>query len=229
MHLAFRWDNDRIWWLTMAEKYPACKIDHLTVTAQSLEAGVDWVSAQLGVPLQPGGEHVRMGTHNCLLRLGHRCYLEVIAPAPHLPGPDRQRWFALDDPALRTPALRAWVARCTDIDAVAARLSGELGTVCAMSRGDLHWQISIPEDGSLPMGGALPMLIEWPEGVHPAERLPDQGVQLLGLHWSHPQAEQVQMRLDAMPLQDACLYAEGVNAKPVLRARLMTPTGERWL
>ncbi|NLR75691.1 VOC family protein [Leeia sp. IMCC25680] len=219
----------KIWWPLVTGKHPPCRIDHLTVTAASLEAGVAWVSAQLGVPLQPGGEHVLMGTHNRLLRLGPRCYLEVIAPAPHLAAPERPRWFALDDPAMATPALRAWVARSVEIEAAAARLQGEVGTVCAMSRGDLLWQISIPEDGRMPWGGVLPMLIEWPEGIHPAERLPDQGVRLLGLHWSHPQASAVQALLDTLPLQDACLQADTPEAMPRLRARVLTPAGERWL
>ena len=35
-----------------------------------------------GVAPQPGGKHVAMGTHNALLRLGERVYLEIIAIDP---------------------------------------------------------------------------------------------------------------------------------------------------
>ena len=60
-------------------------IDHLTITAPSLERGAAFVAEALGVALQPGGEHPRMGTHNQLLRLGDDCYLEVIAANPVAP------------------------------------------------------------------------------------------------------------------------------------------------
>ena len=53
--------------------------DHIVFGASSLEAGAAWLEQQLGVPLAPGGEHVKMGTHNRLLRLGELTYLELIA------------------------------------------------------------------------------------------------------------------------------------------------------
>ena len=68
-----------------------CQIDHIAVTAPSLEAGAEYVWEALGVPLQPGGEHERMGTHNLLLRLGESTYLEVTAPNPRAPKHQRPR------------------------------------------------------------------------------------------------------------------------------------------
>lgn len=38
-------------------------LDHITVTAFSLEAGAAFVSESLGVSPQVGGEHPRMATH----------------------------------------------------------------------------------------------------------------------------------------------------------------------
>jgi len=55
-------------------------IDHIAITAPTLEAGAKFVKNVLGVNPQKGGEHLRMGTHNLLLRLGDTTYLEVISP-----------------------------------------------------------------------------------------------------------------------------------------------------
>ena len=54
-----------------------CEIDHLVVTAPTLESGADFVEQALGVAPGPGGQHPRMGTHNLLLRLGESTFLEV--------------------------------------------------------------------------------------------------------------------------------------------------------
>lgn len=45
------------------------KLDHLVIMANSLDDGVDWCEATLGVTPGPGGEHPLMGTHNRLLRM----------------------------------------------------------------------------------------------------------------------------------------------------------------
>ncbi|MEL6681592.1 MAG: VOC family protein, partial [Pseudomonadota bacterium] len=37
------------------------KLDHLAVACTDLAAGTAWVEAQLGVAMQPGGQHVRFG------------------------------------------------------------------------------------------------------------------------------------------------------------------------
>ena len=54
------------------------RLDHLVVTAPTLEGGVEYVADCLGVLPVPGGVHPRMGTHNALVRLGTSQYLEVI-------------------------------------------------------------------------------------------------------------------------------------------------------
>lgn len=93
-------------------RVPHCRIDHITVTAPMLEACAEFVRQTLGVAPHTGGEHLRMGTHNLLLRLGDSLFLEVISPNPKAPVPTRPRWFALD--TLRSnsaPALSTWVVR----------------------------------------------------------------------------------------------------------------------
>src|SRR5690606_8176826 len=97
----------------------------------------------LGVSLQAGGQHPRMGTHNKLLRLGDDVYLEVIAADPAAPAPQRPRWFELDQmtPGSR-PRLGTWVIRTDDIVAARAACSWDTGPIESMTRGALAWRIT---------------------------------------------------------------------------------------
>lgn len=208
-------------------------IDHLAIAAGTIEDGVAWARKTLGVEVPKGGAHPQMGTHNHLLRLGTGLYLEIIAIDPDAPAPHRPRWFALDDPALRRaldigPRLIAWIARTPDIRATAARSPVPLGPVEPMRRGALEWLITIPADGSPPEGGAMPILIQWPEDrPHPTEGMPDLGCRLLGLDIGHPEPERLDAALDAIGLDRSggpVAVRRGTGA-PSLTARLSTPAG----
>jgi hypothetical protein len=178
-----------------------CHIDHITVTSPSLEAGSAFVLQMLGVKPQIGGEHPRMGTHNLLLRLGDSLFLEVISPNTNAPQPERPRWFALD--SLRPdslPALTTWVVRTNDICTTAAACSEQLGNIEPMSRGALNWLITIPADGSIPLDGVAPALIEWNTDVHPASKLEDAGLSLAKLEIFHPEPARVSRLLSSIDL-----------------------------
>jgi Glyoxalase-like domain len=153
------------------------QLDHLVLAARTLDDGVAWCEATLGIVPGPGGEHALMGTHNRLFGIASarfpRAYFEVIAINPKAPPPGRARWFDLDDPALqravaREPRLIHWVVRCDDIRAAVAalRVAGiERGEVLQAERntprGMLRWQITVRADGQRLFGGALPTLIQW--------------------------------------------------------------------
>jgi len=51
------------------------ELDHIVIGCASLDAGMRWVEARLGVAPVPGGRHLAMGTHNALVRLGQRNYI----------------------------------------------------------------------------------------------------------------------------------------------------------
>ena len=205
-----------------------CEFDHLVVTAPTLQAGADWVEHALGVAPGPGGAHPRMGTHNLLLRLGESQFLEVLAPDPAAPRPDRPRWFALDELGPDdAPRLAAWVARTDDIRACPPEAFAVIGAVETMSRGAREWLITIPADGSLPMGGALPMLIEWQTPRTPAGAgLPDSGCALAGLGLRHPRAARLHEWLALAGFDDPVAIGTGT---PGLWADIVTPSGLRRL
>jgi len=212
------------------------ELDHIVVAGARLEDGIDWVEQLLGVRPQPGGKHDAMGTHNAVLKLGARTYLEVIAIDPDGVTPTRPRWFALDEPAMRArleagPALITWVARCESLASACARVP-DLGDILPMSRGDFRWKIAVPEDGSLPWGGVLPAAIQWeaePDGValHPCDRVPPSDCELVELRLAHPAAVLGTAGIVSMFRELRVMGPVDLKPGPVeIAARLRTPRGE---
>jgi hypothetical protein len=198
-------------------------LDHLAVTCADLDEGTAHVEAALGLPLLPGGQHARYGTHNRLLGLGPGLYLEVIAPDPAVPTPPHPRWFGLDRAA--APRLANWIARTTDLTSALTHSPPDAGDPVPLTRGDLAWTIAVPPDGHLPQGGGWPTLIQWTAGQHPSARLPDSGLRLTRLEIHYPEAATL---AKALPMTDPRL-AFLPAATPALRAAFATPGGERWL
>lgn len=187
------------------------RLDHLAIAARTLEEGAAWIRSHLGTEPDPGGSHPEIGTHNRLLRLGEGEYLEVIAVDPAAPHPGFPRWFGLDvfdGP----PRLVGWVARTR------GDLTQPGATPRDLSRGDLHWRFSLPDDG-LPLdGGVTPALIDWRGGPHPSARLPDRGMRLTALELRHPAP------LPDLPVTDSRI---ALRQGPVsLHARIRTPDQE---
>jgi len=205
----------------------AVEPDHLVVVAQDLRQGSDWVEERLGVRPQLGGKHVAMGTHNALLSLGPRFYLEVIAVDPDGAKPPRARWFDMDEPRMRAamaegPHLAHWVARTADIDAAAARLP-DLGVPTVMARGDMTWRITIPDDGHRPGRGLVPTLIQWPGPQHPTDRMADSGCRLVAIAGEHPEPALVRAELATLGLSETMKVTYGKS--PRIAAMIRTARG----
>jgi len=203
---------------------PRSRLDHIVVTAASLQEGIDYVRDALGVEMQAGGEHEHMGTHNCLLKLGDKLFLEVIAANPGAPHPGRPRWFQLDEPdSVRTPRLATWVARCDYIHALAP---ASLGKIETMSRGNFRWLITVPEDGKLPLQGVAPTLIQWLSESHPADTLKNLGCSLVRFEGFHPRPESVTGMLRVVGFEGQ--FQVSPRAASVV-AHIQTPAGPRRL
>jgi hypothetical protein len=187
----------------------------------------------LGVDLPYGGPHPRMATHNHLLRLGPSLFFELIAIDPSAPPPARPRWFQLDDPALQAelaiaPRLITWVVRTHDIANDLLACATPLGAIEPMQRGDLRWLITFPNDGTLPEGGMMPSLIQWPGGAHPASRMPDLGCSLERFEVVHPDPVAYRRRLASIGAdRHVEIVAAPRGTVPHLVAHLRTPHGTR--
>ncbi|MDQ2779867.1 MAG: VOC family protein [Pseudomonadota bacterium] len=209
-------------------------LDHLVVAAATLEQGVAWCEATLGVTPGPGGRHALFGTHNRLLKIATAAwpavYLEIIAIDPEAPPPTRPRWFGLDNSALQaqlaaSPRLVHAVVRSTMLDmhrwgliTVGCRPGEPVSASRETTQGLLSWQILVPEDGRPDAGGALPTLIQW-AGEHPTAQMPDSGVTLQSLSLRGvPERASAVLRLRGVDF--------AADAGPSLRARLATPLGD---
>lgn len=201
------------------------RLDHLAVSALTLEDGVAAVQTALGITLAPGGKHAHMGTHNCLLGLGD-IYLEVIATDPAVAAPAWPRWFDLDNFEGK-PRLTNWIAGCDDLDAELALSPDGTGRPVSLSRGDLRWRMAVPSDGHLPFDGCFPALIEWQGQLHPAPRLPDVGVRLDHLEISHPNGAALQKALSGRVMDARLSFHAG--PQKAMRATFTTPNGLRVL
>lgn len=201
------------------------RLDHLAISAASLEEGVAAVEVALGVKLASGGKHPQMATHNRLLGLGD-LYLEVIAIDPEAPPPAWPRWFDLDHFA-GPPRLTNWIAACSDITRALAASPKGTDTPMALQRGEYQWQMAVPDDGKLPFDGAFPALIQWHGRLHPAAALPESDIRLIRLEIAHPEARALAEAL--APLFSDARLAITQGPVKALRASFSTPSGLRHL
>jgi hypothetical protein len=196
--------------------------DHLAVSASTLAEGVAAVEDLLGLPLQPGGQHPHMATHNRLIGMGD-LYLEVIAADPSQPAPAWPRWFDLDHFSGR-PRLTNWITRTDDLAAALAECPPGTGTPLALHRGAYRWIMAVPPDGRLPYDGAFPALTQWQGAAHPRQSLPDQGLRLSRLEIAHPDAASLAPLIARLCPDPRIAVVNGPHK--ALRAELVTPRGK---
>ena len=203
-------------------------IDHLVIGTNDLASGTDWTESRLGAACDGGGAHPLMGTHNRLMRLAGGPYLEVIAIDPDAPSPGRPRWFTLDQEKTKSrfatgPGALCWVAAVSDIETAVRQCGYDCGQITTVTRGDLQWRLTIPDDGSLPAGGVLPSLIEWPEGMHPVTSLAETDIYLDTIHLTHPDPAHIEACLDRLGLASIAT----VNSGDIAIAFSMQRSGTR--
>ncbi|MDJ0774152.1 MAG: VOC family protein [Mastigocoleus sp. MO_167.B18] len=210
-------------------------LDHIVIGAATLEQGVKYIKDYLGVDIPPGGEHFHMGTHNHLMQLGNELFLEVMAINPKAVAPKRPRWFGLDDPFVKAqlesqPRLLTWVVNTPNINSLQQQSRFNFGAIASMSRGDIEWLITVPDDGSLPGAGMLPTLIEWRNDTHPSNRYPDLGCFLQSLEIYHPNVDWLKFILQSVGA-DQCveLFSLPASVTPYMVAHIQTPSGVKQL
>lgn len=219
--------------MVTAGQRPLLHLDHITVVAPSLAEGVAHVRACLDLDVPFGQRHAYMGTHNHLLQLGGSVYLEIVALDPDDRHPGRARWFGLDDQAGVRRAwddgrrLRGWVARVDGIDAVLAGREAIFGCKVALPPIDSSFDFAIPEDGSLPLSGAMPSLIDRRGKPRAMATMADLGARLQSLVLAHPERDRIAKLYNELAIDRPPDIVQG--AEPSYLARIETPAGVKEL
>jgi hypothetical protein len=201
-------------------------IDHIIYAHPDLDAAVDEIEDRFGVQATGGGQHPGRGTHNKVLALGPRTYLEIIAPDPGQPEPSGPRPYGVE--GITRGRLVGWALACDDIEDSAARArsmgfdpGGVVDGQRVSPRGTLlRWRVS----GNAQVGGIVPFLIDWGRTPHPAINAAP-GLDLVSVHLEHPEPRALSTALAAM---GADVTVQGA-AEPALVAHIVGPKGEQVL
>ena len=199
-------------------------VDHLVLGVRDLESGILYIEQQLGVRAKIGGKHPDYGTHNALIALGDRTYLEIVADDPDGVRPESGVLWDIDE--VQEPRLMSWAMRTDEIVDLANAASDSglpLGEVLDGSRtkpnGEtVNWRVTDPAAERL--NGAAPFLIDWGDTPHPAESAPKTGP-LIALRFETPEPEALRRAFDALDLSFEVTHSE-VTA---IIATIQTPDG----
>jgi hypothetical protein len=188
-------------------------IDHFSVGADTLAQGVAFLKTALGVEMPKGSKHPMMATHNCVMRAGDDCFLELIAIDPD-DRPTRARWFSFDEPTTlrrltERPRPLCWVVRTDDLDGIVRTSPVDLGEVVKFQRGERSWRLTVPADGHLPARGLLPAFIEWSPGPHPSVSQQDLDVRLRRIVLTTPEPARLLSTLKALNVDALADVKEG--------------------
>ena len=198
------------------------RFDHIAVSAPTLEEGAAHVRECLGIEMPSGGQHAAMGTHNLLMSLGPDTFLEVIAINPNASPIQRARWFNLDN-FTGSARLGTWIINAKNLVENCASLPIELGPANQITRGELSWQMAVRDDGSMPFDGAFPMLMQWPDGLHPAAQMTDLGCRLERITIVHPEVLHIQQILKGQLDMANIQFQTGSTMS--ISAEIKTPEG----
>ena len=204
-------------------------IDHLVIGAAELDKATKQIQDFTKAKFLPGGKHPLMATHNRLIKLQNSLYMEIIAADPNASLPSnptrKNRWFSLDSNATKkrlthAPQPLCWVVAVNNIEQTSFHCGYSPGNIIEMNRGSFKWKITVPNNGDLPESGVLPILIEWPNGKHPTDTMPESNIFLEELELFHPHPNEIRHILSGLNINGPIRVNLG---EPGLQFSLKTP------
>lgn len=198
-------------------------MDHLVFGVPDLGQGIELVERMTGVRAQFGGKHPGRGTHNALLSLGNRQYLEIIAVDPEQPSTTEVLFAGLRE--LKEARFIGWAVAVPDVGEVAGRAKAVgVATVGPLDGSRRQADGSMLAWQTLRLASGLelaPFFIAWGKTAHPSDSTPG-GCRLLSFAIEHPRAEELRALLASLGTEADVRP----GATPRLIARLATPKGE---
>ena len=143
------------------------KLDHIVFGSFTLEEGTEFVENILQAKLSDIGYHKNMGTHNRVIRISEKVYLEVVAINPKIRNLKNRKWFNLDNSNLllklkKSPQIIGYV-----IESNNRTISKYYDPFFEASRANYKWQFAMPTyknniiDSEIIKTGIMPSLISW--------------------------------------------------------------------
>ena len=143
------------------------KLDHIVFGSFTLDEGTEFVENILKAKLSDIGYHKDMGTHNRVIRISERVYLEVIAIDPKTTKLKNRKWFNLDNSKLQSklknsPQIIGYVIENNNLN-----ITKYYDPFFESSRDIYKWQFAMPTlnnnilDSEINEAGIIPSLISW--------------------------------------------------------------------
>ncbi len=143
------------------------KLDHIVFGSFTLEEGTEYIEHILQAKLSDIGYHKDMGTHNRVIRISEKVYLEVVAIDPQKRSLNNRKWFNLDNSNLqsklkKSPQIIGYVIENNNIN-----INKYYDPFFEASRGNFKWQFAMPTfkntifNSKIIETGIIPSLISW--------------------------------------------------------------------
>jgi hypothetical protein len=142
-------------------------LDHIVFGSFTLDEGTKFVENILQAKLSEIGYHKDIGTHNRVIRISEKVYLEVIAIDPKTTKLNNRKWFNLDNSKLqsklkKSPQVIGYVIENDDMN-----ITKYYDPFFESSRNIYKWQFAMPTfnnnilDSEIIEAGMIPSLISW--------------------------------------------------------------------
>tara|TARA_B100000212_G_C27163054_1_gene442624 strand:+ start:50 stop:700 length:651 start_codon:yes stop_codon:yes gene_type:complete len=143
------------------------KLDHIVFGSRTLEEGTVFIENILQAKLSDIGYHKDMGTHNRVIRISEKIYLEIVAIDPKRKNLKNRKWFNLDSSNLqsklkKSPQIIGYVIENND-----RNITKYYDPFFEASRNRYKWKFAMPTfnnnilDSEIIEKGIIPSLISW--------------------------------------------------------------------
>lgn len=154
------------------------KVDHFVYYVKNLDDAVKHYSTLMGAHITIGGKHTSKGTHNALLKIGNKSYLEFIALDPKSTVTPNQIWMGIDKNS-NEENIR-WAINTDNLEKVFQTISNMTSQTIGIEEGSrktdagtLRWHMISPLN--VKKASIIPFAIDWTQSAyHPCERMTQQ-------------------------------------------------------